>query len=420
MRFLPKGLYMSLSSSTGSPIAYVTAYYPAVSHTFILREIAALRDLGLHVQTAAIREPDPAQIKGQAERDERARTFYILQTAKRIWPLLHGAAMALSKPKRLMQAIALAWRIRPAGLKALVYQAIYLAEAMVLARWLQQTGAGHLHCHFANASATVAMLAARLAACPFSFTLHGPSDLFEAKHWHLGTKVENAQFVACISHFARSQAMLHSPADTWDRLNIIHCGVEPERYQKTAQITTDKDGLHLVFVGRMAPVKGLRILMEALTLLPPDQPKPRLTLVGDGEDRQTLEALAQDVAADVVFTGYLDQPSVADVLSTADAFVLPSFAEGVPVVLMEAMAAQLPVIATQVAGVAELIDNGKNGFLVAPGDASGLAQAISDLGAMSPDARDALGINGREKVQESFDIRKEAKRLADLFTRPSS
>lgn len=402
-------------------VAYLTALFPAISHTFILREIEALDELGLEIHPASIRRAGPEQLIGPAERAAFGRTFRVLDTARRPGMALAALGTALGRPRTLARAAALAWRMRPPGLRALAYQAIYLAEAMVLARHLRRTGCDHVHVHFANSVATVGLLAATLAGTGFSFTLHGPSDLFEAVHWRLDIKIAKARFVACISHFARSQAMLHSEPDQWDRLKIVHCGVVPELYDRPPETETGTGGetgsepqVRLLFVGRLAPVKGLRILLEALAEARQTRPGLSLTIVGDGPDRAALEALAAPLGDAVIFTGALSQADVADRLAASDALVLPSFAEGVPVVLMEAMAAGLPVLATQVAGVPELVENGVSGILVPPGDSDALRAGLLTL-ADDPARRAEMGRAGRAKVVRDFDVRQEAARLARLF-----
>ncbi|WP_299843951.1 glycosyltransferase [uncultured Jannaschia sp.] len=396
-----------------SSIAYLTALFPAVSHTFILREIEALDDLGLDIRPVSVRRAGPEQLIGPAEKEAARRTFHIIETAKRPREAAAALWQAMRHPRPFVRAVSLAWRMRPPGVKALVFQGIYLAEAMVLARYLRRTGCGQIHTHFANSSATVGVLAARLANIGFSFTLHGPSDLFEAKYWRLDTKIAEARFVACISHFARSQAMLHADPDQWHKLRIVHCGVVPELYDMPVP-AEPKAGLHLVFVGRLAPVKGLRILLDALARAREARPDMRLTIIGDGPDRTELERLAAPMGAAVSFAGALSQADVAARLAAADALVLPSFAEGVPVVLMEAMASGKPVIATRVAGVSELVEDGVSGYLVPPGDVETLTARLLDL-ADNPDLRVKMGQAGREKVVRDFDIQHEAAWLARLF-----
>jgi len=228
----------------------------------------------------------------------------------------------------------------------------------------------------------------------------------------LREKTARAAFVACISHFARAQAMHFSDPAHWPKLRIVHCGVLPDLYERTAPAS--RPGTRLIFVGRLAAVKGLRVLIEALAQARETRPDLQLTLVGDGADRAMLERLAAPLGDAVHFAGYLSQEAVAAALAEADAFVLPSFAEGLPVVLMEALSAARPVIATQVAGVGELVADGVTGFLVPPGDAETLADRIGRI-ADDPDLRARMGRAGRETVRADFDARQEAGRIGALF-----
>lgn len=389
-------------------IAYLTGEYPRASDTFIQREVAGLRAAGLVVDTASIRRTGPEHHVGAEQRQEAARTFHVLEAAKKPLRLLgaHGALFAQS-PTRWLKALALAWKTSPKGVKARAYQMFYFAEGGVLARHLQKTGATHLHNHIAKASCTVAMLASALSGIPFSFTLHGPDIFFEPYHWRLDEKIARASFVACISHFSRSQAMAFAPQVHWSKLHIVHCGVEPQRYAGTPE-----GGSELLFVGRLASVKGLPVLLRALAHVP----DARLTLVGDGPERAELETLISELEleARVRLLGFQSQDAVATLLAESGALVLPSFAEGLPVVLMEAMAAGLPVITTKIAGVPELVRDGENGWLVSPGDEAGLRAALEGYLA-SPARASAMGTAGRARVAEEFDAHIEARRLATLF-----
>src|SRR6056297_648857 len=294
-------------------IAYLTSQYPTISHTFILREVDALRNLGLEIETCSVRCTPEQQHPGPAEKAEAARTFSILPDALNPFRLLIVQVQELARPSRYISTLLLALRTRPPGLTALFYQLIYFAEATVLARHLRKRQVTHLHAHFANACASVAMLTANLADLPFSFTLHGPSDLQEPRHWRLDEKIARSCFVACISHFARSQAMLNSEPANWEKLKIVRCGVIPELYDRENEVAGDVDQrFHLVFVGRLAPVKGIRILLDALNLLSDVQ--LRLTIVGDGPDRAELEKLARLFGDTIRFTGVLSQQEVAGIM----------------------------------------------------------------------------------------------------------
>lgn len=394
-------------------LAYLTSLYPAVSHTFIQREIERVRALGFQVATCSMRRPDRAHLTGPEERAAEETTFYIIQTGKSPLQALRALGAVLARPGRLLGTLALAWCTAPPGAKGLLKQLAYLAEAIVLSRQLRIDRIDHLHNHFADPSANVAMLTSALSGIPFSYTLHGPAELYEPEKWQLREKTTRAAFVSCISHFARSQAMYFSDPADWNKLRIVHCGVDPDRYDRPGP--PPHEGLNLVFVGRLTPIKGLRILMAAFAAARVQNPDLTLTLVGDGEDRAHLEVLAAPMGDAVRFAGYLSQESVAEAVAATDAVVLPSFAEGLPVVLMEALAAGKPVIATQVAGVGELVENGVSGFLVPASNEQALSRAILDLAETPPETRAAMGRKGRAKVHAEFDARIEAARIGALF-----
>lgn len=406
----------------GGPVAYLTGEYPKLSHTFIQREIAGLRRLGIAVRPCSVRRTALGRIVGEEERLAHAETFCILPEARNPLRLAraHLACLAAG-PRRYLAAAWLAVRTAAPGTRGALYQLFYFLEAGVLAARLGSMGVRHLHNHFADSSCTVAMLASALSGVPYSLTMHGPSDFFAPEKWRLREKIARARFVACISRFCRSQGMLFSAPEHWQKLHVVHCGVEPARYRAVEPSAERPAGapLRLLFVGRLAEVKGLRVLFAALAHLPEDL-AAELTLVGDGPDRAALEAAAVALGLDdrVRFLGARSQGEVAGHLRAADLFVLPSFAEGVPVVLMEAMASRVPVIATRVGGVAELVEDGVSGLLVAPSDVEALAAAVARLAA-DPALRRAMGEVGRAKVEAEFDIAAETVRLAGLLAVPA-
>ena len=399
-------------------VAYLTGEYPIVSHTFIQREIAAVREAGLTVVPFAIRPTGPEHLTGPEERAAAKETFYVLAVAKNPVRLLSAhAACFLRTPGRYLRTLALAFEAGGPGGNALIWRLFYFAEAGVLAQALRARRVRHIHNHFADSSCTVAMLAAELADLPFSFTMHGPTEFFEAHRWRLDLKIARSQFVACISQFCRSQMMIFSSPAHWDKLRIVHCGVTPDRYDRRTD-RRDDGHLHILAICRLTPLKGVSVLLKALAQIAASAavPSVQLVVVGDGPAREDLErdAAAYGLAQRVTFTGYRSQDEVAAHLDEADLFILPSFAEGVPVVLMEAMASSVPVIATRVGGVAELVEDGVSGLLVAPSDVEGLAAAIVRLAA-DPALRRRMGAAGRAKVEAEFVSRQEARRLAALF-----
>lgn len=411
--------------AVSGPVAYLTGEYPRATDTFIQREVAALREQGLDVVTCSIRRTTAAHHVGPEQRREAAQTFHVLEAA--LSPLralkAHGR-MLFNKPGEYFRALKLALMTGQPGLRGGVYQLVYFLEAIVLADLLRQRGVVHLHNHIAKSSCSVAMIASMASGIPFSFTLHGPDIFFEPMAWRLDAKIAGAKFVACISHFCRSQAMIFSEPEAWSKLHIVHCGVELERYAAPSDATASADRragpLRVLYVGRLASVKGLPVLFAALERIVAEQkPGITVTLIGDGPERTRLE---QDVArrnlTDVVaFWGYKSQAEVAQALQDHDLLVLPSFAEGLPVVLMEAMASRRAVISSRIAGIPELVEDKVSGLLVAPGDEEDLRHALAYC--LEDRARlHGMGRAGYARVEANFDVRKEATRLAELFAAP--
>ncbi len=391
----------------------MTGQYPRATDTFIQREVAALRQRGVHVETLSIRRPQAKENVGPETQAELDRTFFVLEAGLLNIIKCH-LAMIASSPARYCRSLWTALSIRPAGLKALVWQLFYFVEAAVIASRLQSSNLTHLHNHFSNSSCSAAMLAAEMGDFTFSFTMHGPNEFFEPHYWRLDEKIKRALFVCCISHFCRSQGMIFGPQEKWPRLHIVHCGVDPAQFPA---VTHAGPGHRLLFVGRLTAVKGVPILLEALAKLRKDRPNLVLTIAGDGPDRTRLEAmvLRLNLSAHVRFAGYQSQLQVRTHLQETDVFVLPSFAEGVPVVLMEAMAAGVPVVTTRIAGIPELVEDGISGLLTSPGDAESFAAAIGKL-LDDPDLRVRLGRAGRSKVAAEFDINREAAWLCDVLS----
>ncbi|KIC41623.1 hypothetical protein RA27_10355 [Ruegeria sp. ANG-R] len=394
-------------------IAYLTGIYPLGSLTFIQREVEALRELGADVRTVSCRSVSPDDFAGVPEQEAARETHYLLRAARNPADFIAAQWAALRAPRRYLRAFRRAMKMRNPGLKSLFIHLAYLLEATMMAQFVRRKGIDHIHCHFAKNGPLVAMLTRDLTDVPYSFTLHGPSDLYDPEGVRLGAKAAEASFVATISHYARSQLMLFSDPEHWDRFRIIHCGVNPALYSRPRVRRDDKE-IRLIFVGRLAPVKGLRVLFRALNPLFTKYPDLRLTVVGDGPDRPRLEADAAQFGDRISFTGYLPQQEVAQKLSQSDICVLPSFAEGVPVILMEAMASGLPVVATQVAGVGELVTHGQNGYLARPGDPEDLRIYIEAL-VDSADLRARMGAAGREVVKSDFIVADESARLVRLF-----
>jgi colanic acid/amylovoran biosynthesis glycosyltransferase len=394
-------------------IAYLTGEYLRPTHTFIQREVETLRGYGVEVHTFSVRPTHPAELVSSEQQTEQAQTFNILPI-RPLTILKAHALLLFSAPSRYGQALKLTWRSRSPGLKALLYQLFYFIEAGILAQELRSRRIDHLHNHFADSSCTVSLLAATLAGIRFSFTLHGPYIFFEPYRWKLDLKIQQALFVICISHYCRSQAMLFSDPQEWHKLHIVHCGINLNRYQPVIHQSGQK---RLLYVGRLSAAKGVPVLLKAIAAITTQHPDVVLTIVGDGPDRQTLEAQAAQLGLTqhIKFVGYQSQKAVCQYLQHCDVFVLPSFAEGLPVVLMEAMATGIPVIATAITAISELVEDSFNGYLVPPGAVEPLAQRLNQL-LSDTQLRQTFGQAGRRKVEQSFDLYQEVNSLKHIMS----
>jgi colanic acid/amylovoran biosynthesis glycosyltransferase len=400
-------------------IAYVCSRYPAVSHTFIQREVAALRGFGLDVDTVAIRRAAADEALSRADKAEAEATYAILPV--RPWHLARAHANALRYPGAYRATLNTAFRLAPRGLRGRLWQLFYFAEAVVLWDRARRRGVEHLHAHFANVGSDVALLAATLGReagrgpRTWSMTMHGSTEFYDVSAFRLPEKVRDARFVACVSDFTRSQLMLHTEEEHWPKLALVRCGVDPQAFGAVA-----RDGasgaLRVLVVGRLVSEKGYSLLLEALADVVARGRDVTLEIVGEGPAGEALRARAGalGVAERVQWLGAVGQDEIRRHYEEADAFCLPSFAEGVPVVLMEAMAMQLPVVATRIAGIPELIDDGVSGLLVAPARAGELADALDQLAA-SPELRGQLGRAGREAVMAGYDAERWARELQHLL-----
>lgn len=391
------------------PIAMVTGRYPGLSFTFIDREVRALRDMGVDLITVTVRSPDPQTLSGEFQHIEAGRVFRLLASAGRPVHVLKALFMAARYPRRLAATVRLAAGTCPDGARAIALQLAYFAEAMLLVPFLQAKDVKHLHNHLGDSSGTVTMLAAELAAIPFSVTLHGPEIFQSAQRWRLDAKIARAHFVACISEFGRQQAMRFSDEAHWYKLKVVRCGVPPSLYTEEATARTGRD---LLFVGRLEERKGVNFLIDAVALLTARGLEVRLKIVGDGSQRGALQwqAAALSLEALVTFAGTKDEAGVADALRHADLLVVPSLSEGLPVVIMEALASGVPVVATAVDGIPELVLDGETGRLVSPSDPQALADGIAQL-LQDPGLCQRMGDAGRRLVATEYDAYRNALEL---------
>ncbi|WP_113910743.1 glycosyltransferase [Roseovarius dicentrarchi] len=392
-------------------IAYILNTYPQPSHSFIRRELHSLERQGFQIDRIAMRGPD-APLVDAGDRAEAARTHYVLRTGAAAL-LRDLAVQALRRPGGMLSALKLAWHCGARSEAGRLRHLIYLAEAAHVARRCAAIGALHAHAHFGTNAATVAMLSHAMGGPRYSFTVHGPEEFDAPRALSLATKIERAAFAVAISSFGRSQLCRLVPYDLWSRIEIVHCGIEPARFAVPAPLP--QGALHLVAIGRFVEQKGQMLLIPALKAAIADVPDLHLTLIGDGPLRAALEhgIKAEGLGAHVTFTGWLDEAGVRARLAASHGLIMPSFAEGLPMVVMEAMAAARPVIATYIAGTPELVQDGITGWLVPAGDGAALAGAIAQMADTPRSTLADMGNAGRARVLARHDVDAEAAKLAD-------
>jgi len=397
-------------------IAYLTSFYARAGDTFIRREVEELRRLGWTVHTFSIRRAEAEEHVSEEILREQRTTDYILDHG--FWRLLISfVRMSLRSPLRMLRAIGQARAIRWPGVRSWMWHAFYLLEAAYLAERLIALDVEWLHDHIAMNSATVAMLSSTLSGVPFSMTVHGPHDFLAAEHWGLELKIAASAMTVGISSFGKSQCMLFSQPEHWHKIHIVRCGLDQPFL--AAPAPTPPQGNRLLCVGRLSPEKGQVLLVEAAARLRDEGVDVEIVLVGDGPSRGEIERKAAElrVQGKIRLTGWQSSADVRRWISESRALVVPSFAEGIPVVAMEAMALGRPVIATYVGGLPELVQPGESGWLVPAGSVEDLASGLRELlRAPEPSLR-RMGERGRQRVLERHDLSLEVRRLAALFER---
>jgi colanic acid/amylovoran biosynthesis glycosyltransferase len=394
-------------------IAYLVNQYPKVSHTFIRREILALERRGIDVVRIALRGWD-GELVDEEDHLERERTRYVLREGASAL-LLALTRVLLTRPARLMRALALAWRMSRHADRPLPVHLAYLAEACRIESWLREAGIQHLHAHFGTNSAEVAMLVRTLGGPPWSFTVHGPEEFDKRDLIGLSDKIRHCEFVVAISSYGRSQLYRCVEHRHWPKVHVVRCGLEPTFLPTPARLPTA--ARRLVCVGRLCEQKGQQLLVDAAQRLLASGSDFELVLVGDGEMRADIEALIvrYSLQSRVRITGWISGAQVREEILEARALVLPSFAEGLPVVIMEAMALQRPVISTFVAGIPELVQPGKHGWLVPAGSVEALAQAMQACLDAPADQLACIGEAAHKRVFDRHSVDTEAGKLAELF-----
>lgn len=392
-------------------IAYLVNRYPAASHSFIRREIAAVEAAGGKVTRFSVRATDRDALPDHRDIAEVEKTIVLLS---------HGGSMlvlgmikaCITSPGRMWSCARIAFAHCNPRPKEWIRRVAYLAEAVLLVRMMKEHSVAHLHAHFGTNPAMVARIARKLGGPPYSFTVHGPDEFDQPILFDLGGKIADAAFCVAISSFGRSQLMRWSDPEHWPKIEVIRCGVD-SMFIDDISLCPIPEAPRLSCVARLSAQKGIPLLIEAAAELKREGIPFELTLVGDGEMRTAIEESIKrnNLAGSISITGWASSDEVIGHLNATRAMVLPSFAEGLPVVIMEALALGRPVIVSAIAGTPELVDH-ECGWLVTAGSVSALVAAMKAALAIPPAQLEALGSIGRSRVIADYDS---AKNGADLY-----
>ncbi len=394
-------------------IGYLVNQYPRTSHSFIRREIHALEGQGMQVLRFSLQPPD-GELPSEADRQELERTRVVLE-AGFVRHAMAVAAAVLGRPAALVRALGLAVRLGWRSDRGLLRHFAYVAEACVLSRWLRRAGVEHLHAHFGTNSAAVALLSHELGGPSFSVTVHGPDEFNRPEVLRLGEKIRHAAFAIAVSSFGRAQLYRWARYEDWPKIQVVRCGVGKDLLNATPSPVPAEP--RLVCVARLSPAKGHLLLVEAAARLAADGLAFEIVLAGDGPLRGEIESLVRRSGLEerVRLAGWMSADEVRTTILGSRALILPSFSEGLPVAVVEALALGRPVITTAIAGIPELVEPGVTGWLVPAGSVDALARAMRAALQASPAQLEEMGRAGAALVARQHDAEQEARKLAALF-----
>jgi glycosyltransferase involved in cell wall biosynthesis len=393
-------------------VLYLIGQFPAINHGYLLAEILHLRRLGFEIEVASVSPPDrPMTELTEAEREEAARTFCVKSLSIARITILNALEFFRS-PWRYLRGLIFTLGLASPSPGKIFYHLAYFAEAVIIGRWMRELEISHLHASF---SATVALIASRIFPVTWSFGVYGFGELHDPVSTHLTERIRSAMFVRSISKHGRGQLMLSCDRTQWPKLLYSPLGIDVSGFARGERNPADGSAAQLLCVGRLSQENGQALLLEAVASLLCQTYSLRLHIVGDGPDRGWLENYAKQlgVSAHVVFEGWVDSRRLAELYSQTDMFVLPSLAEGIPMVLMEAMAMEIPCVAPRISGIPELIDHGVDGLLFAVADVDELCGAVRTL-LDSSEVRNRIGKKAREKVLREYDMARNTERFATL------
>lgn len=400
-------------------IAYIAQTFPALTQTFVYREVSELRAIGFKIITCAIWKPNLAQLSEESKQYVE-ESNYIFPIEWRKFFLAH-IQIITKYPLRYISTFFFVLSRRGESFRNRLRTLYHFLEAVSLAPIMIDGGIDHIHAHFSINAATIAFVLSRLLNISFSFTAH---NIFFSDRLILKDKVTSAKFIVAISDYSKQFLLKLIPMDgIANKIHIVHCGLSPEEFSPADKIVKD-DVPELLFVAQLEERKGAPFLIEACRLLSLQGFKFQCHIIGDGPQRAQLQKLISDygIADQVKLLGALPQEDVRSFLESADIFILPCITadngdmDGIPVSLMEAMAMEIPVISTRVSGIPELINDGESGILVEQKDSAALCQAIGHL-VSDPGLSDQLAFHGRQKIVEDFNLHQTCGEIGELFQR---
>jgi colanic acid/amylovoran biosynthesis glycosyltransferase len=397
----------------GTKLLYLIGQYPAINHSYLLAEVRHLRRLGVEVSVASVSPPDrPLEKLSSEEREEAACTFYV-----KSMPVAKAALLNLSEffrhPLRYLRGLLFAVRLGMGSPKRVLYHVAYFGEAILVGRNMRQHGVSHVHASF---SATVALIVARTFPVTMSFGVYGFGELHNPSESHLRELIEGALFVRSISRYGRDQLMLSSDRKEWSKLIYAPLGIDAAEFAPGTPPAFSTPP-QILCVGRLAPEKGQSLLLDVVAALNAEGCPVQLRLVGDGPDRARLEKRAAElsITSNVQFAGRVDQDRLMELYRETDLFVLFSLAEGIPMVLMEAMAMQIPCVAPCIMGIPELIEHGVDGMLFAVADVEDFKDKIRKL-LEAPGLCAQIGRQARARVIRDYDAAQNSEHFAEVLT----
>ncbi len=392
-------------------ITYFTNNYPAVSHTFIRRELQGLEQRGHKIQRVSLRSP--RILVDQLDIDEQTLTTNLLeQSPFTILKLV--ICRFLRHPLRSLKAIKLAVSLWRAGNRPIKLIGYFL-EAMMLAELCRSHKSQLLRVHFGTNGALVARLCRRMGGPQYSIAYHGPDEFDNPFKWDIGGVIAESAFVTAITSFCSAQLMRWAEPDQWDKIHIVRCAVGDSFLQPAPLPTSPRRDLCIV--ARLSAQKGLPLLLDGFARAVKNGADLGLQIVGDGEMREEIESRIRLLKLDdrIQLHGSLPGSEVKSVIEQCSGIVLPSFAEGLPVVLMEAMGLGRPAITTAIAGIPELVVHGKNGWLIPSGSVPRLVEALTEFARLPLQELVAMGLHGHEAVKQCHRIENEVKALDSII-----